>query len=249
MNILKDKVAIITGATRGIGRSIALRFVQEGCHVAFTGRTRSRQMEEVENELMHFGLKVKGYACDAADLESAKNLVAEVLADFGRIDVLVNNAGITSDNAIKRMTEEQWDSVIHTNLKSIFCMTKAVQPAMWKQASGSVINISSVVGIAGNANQCNYAASKAGIIGFTKAMCKEMGTRNIRHNVVAPGFIEVGMTAEMPAEMKENWCKRIPLRRPGMPEEVADACVFLASDMSTYVTGNVLRVCGGIEDA
>ncbi len=247
--LLENKVAIITGATRGIGKAIALRFAEEGCAIAFTGRTRGENMINVENALLALGVKAKGYAADASSLEQAQGLVEQVLADFGHIDILVNNAGITADNALKRMSEEQWDAVIDTNLKSVWCMTKAVQPAMWRQGFGSVVNISSVVGIAGNANQCNYAASKAGIIGFTKAMAKEMGKRNIRHNVVAPGFIETEMTQMIPDETKESWCKRIPLHRPGTPREVANACLFYASDMSEYMTGDVMHCCGGMEDA
>ena len=249
MDLIKDKVAIITGATRGIGKSIAMLFASEGCHIAFTGRSRGKNMEDVEEALTAMGIKAKGYAADAASIEDATNLVKTVMEDFGHIDILVNNAGITKDSALKRMTEEQWDAVINTNLKSVFCMTKAIQPVMWKQGFGSVINISSVVGVAGNANQGNYAASKAGIIGFTKSMSKEMGVRNIRHNVVAPGLIETEMTENLPQELKDNWCKRIPLRRPAKPEEVAKVCLFLASDLSSYVTGDVIHCCGGLEDA
>lgn len=247
--LLKDKTAIITGATRGIGRAIARRFAIEGCNVAFCGRTRNEAMIAVEKELCELDIKAKGYAVDVSDYESAHHFVNEMLEDFGHLDILVNNAGITNDNALKRMTEEQWDEVIRVNLKSVFCMTKAVQPAMWKQGYGSVINISSVVGIAGNMNQSNYAASKAGIIGFTKAMAKEMGGRNIRHNVVAPGFIETEMTELLPAELKERWCSRIPLHRPGTTDEVAKACVFYASDLASYLTGDVMHLCGGMEDA
>lgn len=247
--LLQDKVAIITGASRGIGRAIAIRFAQEGCSIAFTGRSRNDNMINVENELRALGVKAAGYAADASSLDESTKFVAQVLEDFGHIDILVNNAGITSDNALKRMTEDQWDSVIDTNLKSVWSMTKAVQPALWRQGFGSVINISSVVGIAGNANQSNYAASKAGIIGFTKAMAKEMGRRNIRHNVVAPGFVETEMTHSIPDEIKETWVKRIPLHRPAKPEEVANACLFYASDLSSYMTGDVMHCCGGMEDA
>lgn len=249
MQLLNSKVAIITGATRGIGRAIALRFAEEGCQIAFTGRQRGETMESLERQIGDMGIKCKGYASDASDLQAAQDLVAQVVEDFGHIDILVNNAGITNDAALKRMSEDQWDEVIRTNLRSVFCATKAVQPVMWKQGFGSVVNISSVVGIAGNANQSNYAASKAGIIGFTKAMAKEMGVRNIRHNVVAPGFIETAMTKEIPQEIKDTWCKRIPMRRAGTLTEVANACLFYASDLSGYLTGDVMHVCGGMEDA
>lgn len=249
MPLLQDKVAIITGGTRGIGRAIALRFAQEGCHIAFTGRTRGEKMVAVEQELLALGIKAKGYAADASQFETSQKLIADILADFGHIDILVNNAGITADSAIKRMSEEQWDTVIDTNLKSVFCMTKAVQPAMWKQGSGSIVNISSVVGIAGNNNQANYAASKAGIIGFSKAAAKEFGARNIRVNVIAPGFIQTDMTVDIPEEMKKYWQSRIPLRRPGTADEVAKACLYYASDLSSYNTGDVMHLCGGLEDA
>jgi 3-oxoacyl-[acyl-carrier protein] reductase len=247
--LLKDKVAIITGATRGIGRAIALRFAQEGCDIAFCGRSRNENMIAVEEELNSLGVKAKGYAANVAKLDSAQQFVAEVLKDFGHLDILINNAGITDDAAIKRMTEEQWDRVIETDLKSVFCMTKAVQPSMWKQGSGSIVNISSVVGIGGNVNQANYAAAKAGIIGFTKTAVKEMGARNIRINVVAPGFIATEMTGDVPEQLKTYWQTRIPLRRPGRPEEVANACLYYASELGSYNTGDVMHLCGGMEDA
>ena len=247
--LLKDKVAIITGATRGIGRAIALRFAQEGCDIAFCGRSRNENMIAVEEELNSLGVKAKGYVADVAKLDSAQQFVAEVLKDFGHLDILINNAGITDDAAIKRMTEEQWDRVIETDLKSVFCMTKAVQPSMWKQGSGSIVNISSVVGIGGNVNQSNYAAAKAGIIGFTKTAVKEMGARNIRINVVAPGFIATEMTGDVPEQLKTYWQTRIPLRRPGRPEEVANACLYYASELGSYNTGDVMHLCGGMEDA
>lgn len=247
--LLKDKVAIITGATRGIGRAIALRFAQEGCDIAFCGRSRNENMIAVEEELNSLGVKAKGYVADVAKLDSAQQFVAEVLKDFGHLDILINNAGITDDAAIKRMTEEQWDRVIETDLKSVFCMTKAVQPSMWKQGSGSIVNISSVVGIGGNVNQANYAAAKAGIIGFTKTAVKEMGARNIRINVVAPGFIATEMTGDVPEQLKTYWQTRIPLRRPGRPEEVANACLYYASELGSYNTGDVMHLCGGMEDA
>ena len=242
--LLKDKVAIITGATRGIGRAIALRFAQEGCDIAFCGRSRNENMIAVEEELNSLGVKAKGYAANVAKLDSAQQFVAEVLKDFGHLDILINNAGITDDAAIKRMTEEQWDRVIETDLKSVFCMTK-----MWKQGSGSIVNISSVVGIGGNVNQANYAAAKAGIIGFTKTAVKEMGARNIRINVVAPGFIAPEMTGDVPGQLKTYWQTRIPLRRPGRPEEVANACLYYASELGSYNTGDVMHLCGGMEDA
>lgn len=247
--LLKDKVAIITGATRGIGRAIALRFAQEGCDIAFCGRSRNENMIAVEEELNSLGVKAKGYVADVAKLDSAQQFVAEVLKDFGHLDILINNAGITDDAAIKRMTEEQWDRVIEIDLKSVFCMTKAVQPSMWKQGSGSIVNISSVVGIGGNVNQANYAAAKAGIIGFTKTAVKEMGARNIRINVVAPGFIATEMTGDVPEQLKTYWQTRIPLRRPGRPEEVANACLYYASELGSYNTGDVMHLCGGMEDA
>ena len=247
--LLENKTAIVTGATRGIGRAIAIRFAKEGCNVAFCGRSRGEKMIAVEQELTALGVKAKGYVADVADMEQAQAFVKEVLADFGRVDILVNNAGITDDSAVKRMTEEQMDRVMHTNLGSVFCMTKAIQPSMWKQGYGSIVNIGSVVGIAGNYNQANYAASKAAIIGFSKSCAKEFAARNIRVNVVAPGFVETEMTAEVPEELMKTWCQRIPMKRPGTPDEVAQACTFLASDMCPYITSVVLPICGGMEDA
>lgn len=247
--ILANKTAIVTGATRGIGRAIAIRFAKEGCNVAFCGRTRGDKMIAVEKELNDLGVKAKGYAYDVADYASAQAFVKEVLTDFGQVDILVNNAGITADSAVKRMTEEQMDTVMHTNLGSVFCMTKAIQPPMWKQGHGAIVNIGSVVGIAGNYNQANYAASKAAIIGFSKSCAKEFAARNIRVNVVAPGFVETEMTAEVPEELMKTWTSRIPMKRAGKPDEVAQACVFLASDMCPYITSVVLPICGGMEDA
>ncbi len=249
MRLLDNKVAIVTGGTRGIGRAICLRLASEGCSIAFTGRSRNVNMEEVEQLLSQTGVQAKGYVADAADSQQSQDLAKQVMTDFGHIDILVNNAGITADSALKRMTEEQWDSVIQINLRSVFCMTKAVQPMMWKQGRGSIVNISSVVGLAGNYNQCNYAASKAGIIGFTYSAAKEMGARNIRVNVVAPGFIMTEMTGDIPEELKQYWQTRIPLRRPGTVDDVANAVLFYASDLSTYITGNVMHVCGGMKDA
>ncbi len=247
--LLENKTAIVTGATRGIGHAIAIRFAKEGCNVAFCGRTRNAAMESVEAELNGLGVKAKGYAYDVADYTSAQNFVKEVLADFGNVDILVNNAGITDDAAVKRMTEEQFDHVIGVNLKSVFCMTKAIQPSMWRQGHGSIVNIGSVVGIAGNYNQANYAASKAGIIGCSKRCAKEFAARNMRVNGICPGFVETEMTAEVPKELMDTWCSRIPMKRPGTADEVAQACVFLASDMCPYITSVVLPICGGMEDA
>lgn len=247
--LLHNKIAIVTGATRGIGHAIAVRFAMEGCDVAFCGRTRNDKMIAVEDELTALGVKAKGYACNVADYASAQAFVMEVMADFGRVDILVNNAGITDDAAVKRMTEEQFRRVMDVNLGSVFCMTKAVQPLMWKQGYGSIVNIGSVVGIAGNYNQANYAASKAAIIGFSKSCAKEFAARNIRVNVVCPGFIETEMTAQVPKELMDTWCSRIPMKRPGRADEVAQACVFLASDMCPYITSHVMPICGGMEDA
>jgi 3-oxoacyl-[acyl-carrier protein] reductase len=201
---------------------------------------------ETEKELQALGIKAKAYASNAANFEETHQVVDEIVKDFGRIDILVNNAGITKDTALKRMTEEQWDAVINVNLKSVFNFTKAVQPVMWKQACGSVINMSSVVGVSGNANQCNYSASKAGIIGFTKSAAKEMGVRNIRHNAIAPGFIITAMTNALPEDVRKQWESLIPLRRGGTPEDVANVALFLASDLSSYVTGQVIHCCGGM---
>lgn len=247
MGLLENKVALITGANRGIGKAIAMMFASEGCDVAFTDLERNDVMEATEKEISQFGKKVKGYASNAADFADAQSLVNQVVTDFGKIDILVNNAGITKDSALKRMTEEQWDAVINVNLKSVFSMTKAVQPVMWKQGEGSIISLSSVVGIAGNANQANYSASKAGIIGFTKSIAKELGVRNIRCNAVAPGFIMTDMTAQLPDYVLEEWKKRIPMRRAGSVDEVAKVCTFLASDLASYVTGQVIPICGGLQ--
>ena len=246
MGLLDNKVALITGAGRGIGKAIALRFAQEGCNIAFTDIALNDAVMETEKELAALGVKVKAYASNAANFEETHQVVDEIVKVFGRIDILVNNAGITKDTALKRMTEEQWDAVINVNLKSVFNFTKAVQPVMWKQAGGSVINMSSVVGVSGNANQCNYSASKAGIIGFTKSAAKEMGVRNIRHNAIAPGFIITAMTNALPEDVRKQWESLIPLRRGGTPEDVANVALFLASDLSSYVTGQVIHCCGGM---
>ena len=246
MGLLDNKVALITGAGRGIGKAIALRFAQEGCNIAFTDIALNDVVMETEKELQALGVKVKAYASNAANFEETHKVVDEIVKDFGRIDILVNNAGITKDTALKRMTEEQWDAVINVNLKSVFNFTKAVQPVMWKQAGGSVINMSSVVGVSGNANQCNYSASKAGIIGFTKSAAKEMGVRGIRHNAIAPGFIITAMTDALPEDVRKAWENQIPLRRGGTPKDVANVALFLASDLSSYVTGQVIHCCGGM---
>lgn len=246
MKLLEGKTAIITGAARGIGKAIAIRFAQEGCNIAFTDLEINEAAKETEKELTALGVKAKGFASNAANFEETQNVVSEIAKEFGRIDILVNNAGITKDGALKRMSESDWDAVIAVNLKSVFNFTKAVQPVMWKQASGSVINMSSVVGVSGNANQINYSASKAGIIGITKSAAKEMGLRGIRHNAVAPGFIVTEMTGVLPEDVKKQWEAQIPMRRAGTPDDVANTCIFLASDLSSYVTGQVITVCGGM---
>ena len=246
MKLLEGKTAIITGAARGIGKAIAVRYAQEGCNIAFTDLAINESAEQTEKEIAALGVKVKGYASNAANYDDTMRVVEEIVKDFGRVDILVNNAGITKDGALKRMTEDQWDAVIAVNLKSVFNFTKAVQPIMWKQAGGSVINMSSVVGVSGNANQINYSASKAGIIGFTKSAAKEMGLRGIRHNAVAPGFIITEMTGVLPEDVKKAWESQIPLKRGGTPEDVANVCVFLGSDLSSYVSGQVINVCGGM---
>jgi 3-oxoacyl-[acyl-carrier protein] reductase len=246
MKLLEGKVALVTGGARGIGRSIAIRFAQEGANVAFSDLKYDEQAEQLEKELEAFGVKAKGYASDASSFEGSEQLVNQVFEQFGKIDIVVNNAGITRDNLLMRMTEADWDLVIKVNLKSIFNMTKAVQRIMLKQRFGSIINMSSVVGLTGNAGQSNYSASKAGLIGFTKSMAQELGSRGIRCNAVAPGFIETEMTAKLPEDVRKNWIEGIPLRRGGKPEDVADVTLFLASDLSSYVTGQVLSVDGGM---
>jgi 3-oxoacyl-[acyl-carrier protein] reductase len=246
MNLLEGKVAVVTGAARGIGKAIALKFAAEGASVAFTDLRRDENMELTEREIAAFGNKCKGYASNAADFADTAKLVEQIVADFGRIDVLVNNAGITRDGAIKRMDEAQWDMVINVNLKSAFNFIHAVQPVMFKQKGGSIINMSSVVGVHGNANQANYAASKAGMIALAKSMALELGPRNIRANSVAPGFIMTEMTDTLPEEVKKAWNERIPLRRGGTPEDVANVCLFLASDLSSYVSGQVIQIDGAM---
>jgi len=246
MALLHNKIVLVTGASRGIGRAIALKMAQEGASVAFTYLASSQKGEALEAELSALGVRAKGYRSDASDYKQAEELMTSVILDFGTIDVLINNAGITKDGLLMRMSEEQWDSVIQVNLKSVFNLTKAAIKPMMKAKSGSIINLTSVVGIRGNAGQANYAASKAGIIGFTKSVALELGSRNIRSNAIAPGFILTEMTGELNSSATEEWTKSIPLKRGGQAEEVADACVFLASDMSKYITGQVLQVDGGM---
>jgi len=246
MDLLKGKVAIVTGAARGIGRMIALRFAQEGAEVAFTDLSRDENMESLEKELSALGVKGKGFVSDASDYEQTHQVVDQIVEEFGKVDVLVNNAGITRDTLLMRMDEEMWDLVIKVNLKSVFNFTKAAQRYMLKARSGSIINMSSVVGVNGNAGQANYSASKAGILGFTKSVAKELGSRSVRCNAIAPGFIITDMTDKLPDNVKEEWIKTIPLKRGGLPEDVANVSLFLASDLSSYMTGQTLQVCGGM---
>lgn len=246
MKLLEGKTALVTGASRGIGRAIALRFAENGANVAFTDLRADENSESLEKELNALGVKAKAYASNAADLEDSTNTVNDIIKEFGRIDILVNNAGITRDKLMLRMSEEDWDLVIGVNLKSAFNLTKAVQRYMIKQQGGSIINMSSVVGVSGNAGQANYAASKAGLIGFTKSVAQELGSRNVRCNAIAPGFIETEMTGKLADDVKEAWTQQIPLRRAGQAGDVADVTTFLASDLSAYVTGQVINVCGGM---
>ena len=246
MGLLTGKTALITGASKGIGRAIAVQYAKQGAEVAFTYLSSVEKGQALEKELEALGVKAKGYRSDASIFEEAENLVNSVVSDFGKLDIVVNNAGITKDGLLMRMSEEQWDAVINTNLKSSFNLTKAAIKPMMKAKQGSIINISSVVGVSGNAGQSNYAASKAGMIGFTKSIALELGSRNIRCNAVAPGFIETEMTGELDAKVVEGWLQGIPLKRAGKAEDVADAVVFLGSDMSTYISGQVLQVCGGM---
>ncbi len=246
MKLLENKTVLITGASRGIGHGIAMEFAKQGANVAFTFNASVEAARELEKELEGFGVKAKGYQSNAADFDAAQELVKEVLNDFGSLEVLINNAGITKDNLLMRISEEDFDKVIEVNLKSVFNLTKAVIRPMMKQRQGSIINMSSVVGVKGNAGQANYAASKAGILGFTKSVALELGSRNIRCNAIAPGFIETEMTAKLDQKTVDEWRKAIPLKRGGSPEDVANACVFLASDMSAYITGQTLNVDGGM---
>ncbi len=246
MKLLEGKTAIVTGGSRGIGKAIAKKFAEQGANVAFTFTRETEATKAIEEELNGMGVKAKGYASNAADFESSQELVAEIHKEFGSVDVLVNNAGITKDTLLMRMSEEQWDSVIAVNLKSIFNMVKAVQRIMLKQKKGSIINLTSVVGISGNAGQANYAASKAGIIGFTKSVAKELGSRNIRSNALAPGFVLTEMTDELSEDVKKQWVEGIPLKRGAQPEEIANVALFLASDLSSYVNGQTITACGGM---
>ena len=244
MKLLEGKTAIVTGGTRGIGRGIVRMLAEHGANVVFTARNPA--FEAVESEVAALGVRAKGFTSDASIFAQAGELIDATVKEFGGVDVLVNNAGITRDALLMRMTEEQWDEVLRVNLKSVFNMTKAVQKVMLKQKHGSIINISSVVGVSGNAGQANYAASKAGIIGFSKSVAKELGARNIRTNVVAPGFIETEMTEKLSEEVRKSWAEQIPLRRAGTPEDVARVVLFLASELSDYVNGQVINVCGGM---
>lgn len=246
MRLLEGKVAIVTGAARGIGKAIAMEYAKQGANVAFTDIKADENFLNTEKELQELGVQAKGYASNASDYEDSVATVDQIAKDFGRIDILVNNAGITRDGLLLRMSPEQWDMVINVNLKSAFNLTKGVIRYMMKQQSGSIINMSSVVGVSGNAGQANYAASKAGMIGFTKSVAQELGSRGIRCNAIAPGFIITEMTGQLSDEVRQSWAAKIPLRRGGEPKDVANACVFLASDLSSYVSGQVLNVCGGM---
>lgn len=246
MKLLEGKVAIVTGAARGIGKAIALKFAAEGADIAFTDLNIDENAKKTEAEIAALGVRVKAYASNAANFEDTHTVVEEILKDFGHIDVLINNAGITKDGLMMRMTEQQWDAVINVNLKSAFNFIHAVTPIMMRQKNGSIVNMSSVVGVSGNAGQCNYSASKAGMIGLAKSIAKEVGSRGIRANCIAPGFIITEMTGALSEEVKEQWAKQIPLRRGGTPEDVANVAAFLASDLSSYVSGQVIHCCGGM---
>lgn len=246
MKLLEGKTAIITGAARGIGKAIALKYAQEGANIAFTDLAIDDNAKQTEKEIAAFGVKVKGYASNAADFDDTHKVVDEIVKDFGRVDILINNAGITRDGLMMRMTEQQWDMVININLKSAFNFIHAITPVMMKQKSGSIINMSSVVGLSGNAGQTNYSASKAGMIGLAKSIAKEVGSRGIRANCICPGFIITEMTGVLPEDVKKKWAEQIPLRRGGTPEDVANVAVFLGSDLSSYVSGQEIAVCGGM---
>lgn len=246
MKLLEGKTALITGAARGIGKAIALKFASEGCNIAFTDLNIDDNALKTQSEIESFGVKAKGYASNAANFDETHKVVEEISKEFGRIDILVNNAGITKDGLMMRMSEAQWDAVLTVNLKSAFNFIHAVTPIMMKQRTGSIINMSSVVGVSGNAGQCNYSASKAGMIGLAKSIAKEVGSRGIRANCIAPGFIITDMTNALSEEVKEQWAKQIPLRRGGTPEDVANVATFLASDLSSYVSGQVIHCCGGM---
>ena len=246
MKLLEGKVALITGAARGIGKAIALKMASEGADIAFTDLAIDENAQRTEQEIAALGVKAKGYASNAASFDETHAVVAEIVKEFGRIDILVNNAGITKDGLMMRMNEAQWDAVLTVNLKSAFNFIHACTPVMMRQKSGSIINMSAVVGVHGNAGQANYSASKAGMIGLAKSIAQELGSRGIRANAIAPGFIITDMTAKLSDEVKDEWCKKIPLRRGGMPEDIADVATFLASDMASYVTGQVIQVDGGM---
>lgn len=246
MRLLEGRTAVITGGSRGIGKGIALRFASEGANIAITNIIDNQEFADAIREIEVLGVKVKGYISDASVYAEAENVIDEIVTDFGGIDILVNNAGITRDTLLMRMTEEQWDQVLTVNLKSVFNLTKAAIKPMMKQKRGSIINMSSVVGVSGNAGQSNYSASKAGILGFTKSVAKELGSRNVRCNAIAPGFILTEMTSKLPEDVKTEWIQKIPLRRGGLPEDVANVALFLASDLSSYVTGQTISVCGGM---
>lgn len=246
MKLLEGKVALVTGAARGIGKAVALKFASEGANIAFTDLVIDSIGEQTKKEIEALGVKALAIASNAADFNQAHEAIDQIVKEFGKIDVLVNNAGITKDGLMIKMTEAQWDAVIAVNLKSAFNFIHAVTPVMMKQKGGSIINMSSVVGVHGNASQCNYSASKAGMIGLAKSIAQEMGRRGIRANAVAPGFIITDMTAQLPEEVKQEWYKKIPLRRGGTPEDIANVCTFLASDLSSYVSGQVIQVCGGM---
>lgn len=246
MKLLEGKTAVITGGSRGIGKAVALRFAAEGANIAITDIIDNDAFTETVREIAAMGVKAKGYVSDASLFVEAENVIEEIVNDFGTIDILVNNAGITRDTLLMRMTEEQWDQVLTVNLKSVFNLTKAAIKPMMKQKKGSIINMSSVVGVSGNAGQSNYSASKAGILGFTKSVAKELGSRNVRCNAIAPGFIITEMTGKLPEEVKGDWISKIPLRRGGTPDDVANVAVFLASDLSSYITGQTVNVCGGM---
>ena len=246
MKLLEGKTGLVTGGARGIGRAIAIAFAKQGANVAFSDMNADENFQNLEKELNALGVKAKGYVSDASKFDASQTLVDEIVKDFGSIDILVNNAGITRDSLLMRMSEEQWDLVMMINLKSVFNLTKAAQKYMLKQRSGSIINMSSVVGVSGNAGQANYSASKAGIIGFTKSIARELGSRNIRCNAIAPGFIITEMTHKLPEEVRNEWVEKIPLKRGGTPEDIADVCVFLGSEMSSYISGQVISVCGAM---
>jgi 3-oxoacyl-[acyl-carrier protein] reductase len=246
MKLLEGKTALITGASRGIGREIAVKFAREGADIAITNIADDDEFKSAVNDLSAMGVRAKGYVFNVASFEDSQKFIGNIISDFGKIDILVNNAGITRDTLLMRMTEDQWDAVIAVNLKSVFNLTKAVLQPMLKQKGGSIINMSSVVGVSGNAGQSNYSASKAGIIGFTKSVAKEVGSRNIRCNAIAPGFIITEMTDKLPEDVKNEWINKIPLRRGGTPGDVANTALYLACDLSSYVSGQTIHVCGGM---